>query len=241
MPGITKYGYPDDFLDVISRIESSGGRNIKHPTVQAGIQAGTAAIGKYGLMPNTIKEYINRRRLEDSMTLQLKDIDSMNPAQMKAYIESNPQVEDELAKGLATQVLRKQLGDEDRAAYSWHQGHNLSPKDISDQDLNDSASIGGQYVNKYRNIKNTINKEKENQPTSGVGFGDVKEAEAQSETPDNTDKNEDTSSPYDMYTGYADGGVIDIPPKTAIPQNIMAPPMNPSQMQLNALQKLRGF
>lgn len=158
----SKYGYPDDFLKVISQLESSGGKNLNHPVVTApNLQQGTSAIGRYGLMPNTVKEMVNRRRLSGTMTPELQDLDSMPPEALKAHIESNPGVEDQLAKDLATHVLRRQLGDEDKAAYSWHQGHNLPPQDITPQQLNDTSSVGGDYVNKFKRIKESLKKKPE--------------------------------------------------------------------------------
>lgn len=152
----SKYGHPDEFLKKIMEIESSGGTNFAHPQLQRGIHAGSSAIGRYGLMPNTVKEVINRRRLEDTMTPDLQDLDNMPPDQMKQYLESRPDLEDDLAKGLATHVLRKQQGDEEKAAYSWHQGHNLSPQDIKREQMNDPNTAGGNYVNKFRRVKQLL-------------------------------------------------------------------------------------
>src|SRR5271165_3052501 len=124
-----KYANPKNFLKTISQLESSGGKNTQGEEIQHGIQAGTSAIGQYQMMPNTVKEIINRRRQDGTITQPLQDLDGMNTHEMKAYIEANPDVEEELAQSLATRVLQKQMGDEDRAAFAWHQGHNLSPEE----------------------------------------------------------------------------------------------------------------
>lgn len=155
-----KYGYPKKFLKTISQIESSGGQNYAHPEVHAGIQAGTSGIGRYGLMPNTVKELINRRRQSGTMTPELQDIDSMPPEQIKAHLEANPGLEDQLAEGLATHVLQRQMGDEDKAAYSWTMGHNTPNQQITPDKLNDLTTKGGQYVDKFRKIKELLNKQK---------------------------------------------------------------------------------
>lgn len=156
-----KYGYPNDFLKKIEQIESSGGTNTQHPMLQHGIQAGTAAIGRYGLMPNTVREIVNRRRQDGTMTQDLQDLDQIPPERIKAHIEANPGLEDDLARTLATHVLRRQLGDEDKAAYSWHQGHNLDPSEITHGQLNDPSSVGGDYVNKFRRVKDMFKPEDE--------------------------------------------------------------------------------
>ena len=154
-----KYANPKNFLRTISQIESSGGKDTTHPEMESGIQAGTSAIGRYGLMPNTVKEIINNRRQNGAMTQPLQDLDGMNPHEMKEYIEANPDVEDELANTLAMKVLKNQMGDEDKAAYSWEQGDNLKPEDISTEKLNNTNSIGGKYVEKFRRIKQQMNQQ----------------------------------------------------------------------------------
>jgi len=140
-----------DFLNRISQLESSGGQNINHPQVQQGLQAGTTAIGKYGMMPNTVKELVNRRRIRGTSTPELQDLGNMPPDQMKKYIEANPQLEEELANELANKVIVRQQGDPDRAAYSWKQGDNLKPSEISDDDLNNNP-----YVQKFRNLNKML-------------------------------------------------------------------------------------
>lgn len=151
-----KYANPKNFLKTISQLESSGGQDTDHPEIRSGLQAGTAAMGRYGLMPNTVKEIINKRRQEGTITQPIQDLDGMNPHEMKTAIEANPDLEDDLANSLAMKVLRNQMGDEDKAAYSWHQGDNLKSEDISTQKLNDSNSAGGQYVQKFRRIKDQL-------------------------------------------------------------------------------------
>lgn len=144
----------NDFLQKIQTIESSNGRNTNHPMVQNGIQAGDQAIGRYGLMPNTVRELVNRRRADQTSTSELEDLAKMPSDQMKQYIEQNPGLEDSLAKQMATMVTRKEGGDEDRSAYAWTNGHNLAPDQISDDQLDTSP-----YVQKYRKLQNMMDEE----------------------------------------------------------------------------------
>jgi hypothetical protein len=144
----------NEFLKKIEQIESSGGKNTEHPVVEEGIQAGDQAIGRYGLMPNTIRELVNRRRIEGSTDGQLEDLSRMPSSEMKHYLEQSPQLEDELAKQMANIVTRKQMGDEDRSAYAWTMGHNLQPDDITDDKLNESP-----YVQKFRKLKGMLGNE----------------------------------------------------------------------------------
>lgn len=86
------------FLQNIAKIESSNGRDMDHRVISSGIHAGDSAIGKYGLMPNTIDEFKARHG---------KDL-----------------TEQEVAEKLAEFVLTKTGGDEPLAAALWNQGHN---------------------------------------------------------------------------------------------------------------------
>lgn len=151
-----KYANPKNFLKTISQLESSGGKNMDYPEVESGIQSGTSAMGQYGLMPNTVKEMINKRRQAGTMTPELQELDGMNPHEMKAHIEANPDLEDQIAKSLALKVLHNQMGDEEKAAYSWTMGDNLSPDDISKEKMNDQSSAGGRYVDKFRRIRDQL-------------------------------------------------------------------------------------
>ena len=58
----------DNFLEAIAGVESSGGVNFNHPTIKTGIHKGQRAAGTYGLMPNTVKEVVNRMRLEGNVS-----------------------------------------------------------------------------------------------------------------------------------------------------------------------------
>lgn len=138
-----KQKHIQSFLNNISQVESSGGTNFNHPTVTSGIQAGDAAIGRYGLMPNTVNEVLNRMRLHGNLTPELQQLQQLDPATLKETLEKNPQLEDQIAGSLAGRVLDRQPDDE-TAAYSWHQGHNLKPDDIQQKDYQNDD-----YVKKF--------------------------------------------------------------------------------------------
>jgi hypothetical protein len=112
-----------------------------------------SAIGRYGLMPNTVKELINRRKINGSMTTDLQDLDNSTPEEMKSKIEGDPDLENELANQLANIVTRKQMGDEDKAAYAWQNGHNLAPEQITPDKLQQSS-----YVKKFQQLGGMMNK-----------------------------------------------------------------------------------
>lgn len=129
------------FLKKISLIESSGGKDTDHKVMESGIHKGQSAIGKYGLMPNTINEIIKRYKPE------LKELLNYTPQQLKEYIETNPEIEDSLALSLQKHVEDNTKGDPEKMAYAWNMGHNLKSESITDEKLNKSP-----YVNKFRKL-----------------------------------------------------------------------------------------
>ena len=139
----------NSFLKTIGQIESSGGKNFNHDEIKSGIHKGQRAAGTYGLMPNTAYEVLNRMRRDGEVPQDLAGLSKMDPVQIKQHIETNPDVEQQLASHLAGKVLDDQ-GNEEKAAYSWFQGHNLSPEDIDRRNYQDHD-----YVKKYRKYKDT--------------------------------------------------------------------------------------
>lgn len=138
----------EDFLKIISMIESSGGKNFDHPEIESGIHEGHRAAGRYGLMPNTMQEIANRMAQEGKLSSEIQNITNLPPDQMKAAIEQNPMYEQQMAEYLAGKVLERQHGDEEKAAYSWFQGHNLTPKEIEERGYKDHDYV--KKFNEYR-------------------------------------------------------------------------------------------
>lgn len=136
------------FLDRVSKIESSGGENYNHDLIQKGIHKGHKAAGRYGLMPNTVKETINRARMSGTLTPELDALDRLDPETMKEVLETNPELEDQVAERLADHVLQRQMDDEEKAAFTWHKGHNLTPEKVSKMPYKESD-----YVKKYNMYK----------------------------------------------------------------------------------------
>lgn len=160
-----RYGGPEEkekimrFLNILSMIESSGGKNFNHPTIESGIHKGHQAAGTYGLMPNTVKEVVNRMQSEGMNLPSLNKVVGGDPQQIKAAIEENPEDEQRLAEYLAKHVLTKQQGDEEKAAYSWFKGHNLSPERIEQEGYKDHDYV--KKYNEFKNLMSTLSKPKE--------------------------------------------------------------------------------
>lgn len=132
----------EEFKRRISGVESSFGKNLNHPTIQSGIQAGDKAIGQYALMPNTVQEFAGR--MGDSK------LRNMPKELYPDYFKKNPKEYDKVADFGMNYVLEK-YKDPEAAAFAWNQGHNLAPESITPEKLAKSD-----YVNKFRNIKDRI-------------------------------------------------------------------------------------
>lgn len=136
------------FLSAISQIESSGGKNLNHETISGGMHKGTRAIGKYGLMPLTVKDIINRQRMDHSITPEIAALRNMDRDALQEQFIQQPELEENLANYLANYVLDRQQGNESAAAYSWFMGHNTKPEKITSQKL-----LNSDYVGKYNKFK----------------------------------------------------------------------------------------
>ena len=118
----------DNFLNAISQIESSGGKNINHPISNAPLHRGQQAVGQYGLMPNTINEMAHR--------------EGRNPAS----VAPGSSEERAIAEQLADRVLNR-FPNTNEAAYAWHSGHNLTPQQIEQR-----GYLQDPYVQKFQKI-----------------------------------------------------------------------------------------
>lgn len=124
----------DDFLNTISQIESSGGKNLNHPISNAPLQAGQKATGQYGLMPNTVDEMMKRA------------------GRAPASVVPGGADEQLVANQLADRVLNR-FQDPNMAAYAWHSGHNLTPNQVQARDyMNDP------YVQKFQKLRGLLGK-----------------------------------------------------------------------------------
>lgn len=141
----------EEFLNLIRQIESSGGKNTNHKQMKSGIHKGDSAMGEYGIMPNTAREFIKRRQLKDQIGPDEALMQQMNSSELKDFLANQDRVEQNLAEDIADRVLKRSKGDEEKAAYMWNQGHNLKASQVDDEML-DSAN----YVNKFRALRSLM-------------------------------------------------------------------------------------
>lgn len=143
------------FLDIIRLIESSGGKNLNHDTINYGIHKGDAAIGEYGIMPKTAKEFVNRRKMQNQYGPDEALMSKMSSNELSEFLKNQDRVEQNLAEDIADRVIARSNGDMEKAAYMWNQGHNKLASSIDDKNLDSSD-----YVKKFRNIRDYLDKKR---------------------------------------------------------------------------------
>ena len=114
-----------DLLKKIGMLESSGGVNTNHPVIKSGEQAGDAALGTYGLMPNTMKEMANRYPSETTKGQSKEDLT------INALVD--PKFANTMAGTMADYLKNKRGLTDEEAAVAWEQGHN-TPEDQLNMD-----------------------------------------------------------------------------------------------------------
>ena len=117
------------FLQLMSLLESSGGKDLNHQTMTRGIHVGDTAQGQYGLMPNTIEEFKHRAKLSKRTV---------------------PKNEAQIANRLA-EHLEAKTEDPEKQAYMWQYGHNLNPDEIDQETIETSPR-----VLKFRELKQKL-------------------------------------------------------------------------------------
>jgi hypothetical protein len=135
----------NSFLNKIAQIESSGGRDFNHREIASGMHTGDRAIGRYGLMPNTIQEINRRETLMGKLDPEMASAASLPHDQMKQYLEANPDVEQRFAQAYGQHLREKFPGDEEKMAFGWTMGPNRPEPSNNQLDKSD-------YVNKFRRV-----------------------------------------------------------------------------------------
>lgn len=136
-----------NFLNLIQQLESSGGQNTAHRTIASGIHEGDSAYGSRALMPNTVSELANRRRLDNTNDPVDDQLIKGGDDNVKSLLTQYPDKSTDYEKQLAQMVLQKNQGDPYLASTAWLYGHNQSPTDLQTKLSNDP-----QYKNRIDNV-----------------------------------------------------------------------------------------
>jgi len=128
----------------IAFIESSGGTNKNHRLVNYGLNRGDKAAGLTGLMPITIKETISKNPHLKSKYGSLLDTQHQY---ITSFINSNEEVEKEVANAHWDRLSKLFPRDELRRAYAWKNGITGAIK-ASDEEISNHP-----YVKKFKSLK----------------------------------------------------------------------------------------
>ena len=147
---------PDDKqLDVIATIESSSGKNVKHPVIKFGPHAGTSAIGKYGMMPMQVVDTINYDKNLKKKYPMIAALHYVNDQdRIKGFLEHNPKAEKDIVSSHWKRLSHKFDGDMNKMAFAWNQGIRGAMK------ADDAIIQGHDYVKKFNKIKKLKDLEK---------------------------------------------------------------------------------
>lgn len=147
--------FPLPGLKYIEMIESSGGKNLKHPLVNSGLNAGTRAIGKYGIMPLQALETVKKdpvlaRKYSDFLQLDhVKDHDKIHHA-----VLNSPDMETEIANSHWKRLHDRFDGNEAKMAHAWFNGVSGTLQKPQEDIINHD------YVKKYKRYKKMMSLER---------------------------------------------------------------------------------
>lgn len=115
----------------IAQLESSGGKNLKHKTMDRGIHKGQTAGGAWGMMPKTAAYVMKMsKKLQQKypdLAKDTQDIDS-NHEKITELLNKDPKAAFELAKTLHGHLKGVHGNDSDKTLHSWHYGINGTKK-----------------------------------------------------------------------------------------------------------------
>ena len=135
------------FKAIIRQLESSDGKNLNHAPVASGLNKGQQAGGAYGILPNTLNNFVasgkNKGELIDP---RLDAMSKLPPEVVTQILNEDRELDDKAADLGMGQVLPRADWDEEKAAYGWNTGHNRDYKNLSPEYKDFD------YVQKYRKL-----------------------------------------------------------------------------------------
>jgi hypothetical protein len=133
--------HPD--LDKIHQLESSSGKNFKHPVVNHGLNRGDRAGGGFGVMPITARETIRKNPL---LRKKYAKILNMSNKQITSFLNSDKRASKDIANSHWNKLLKVFPKDRLRRAYAWNCGVTCALKASNKEVVNNS------YVKKFIKI-----------------------------------------------------------------------------------------
>ena len=122
----------DSFLKKTRMIESSDRKNLDHAVITdpKSMHYGTRAGGGYGLMPLTAKDLISK---DPELRAKYGDLLKSGPDEITDALNTNAQMDDDIARALAKSHQKEFGGDETMMNYAWQYG----AKGAKDTDYDD--------------------------------------------------------------------------------------------------------
>lgn len=116
-------------LNAIAQVESSGGLNTQHKEVKSGLNRGDTAVGRFAMMPKTIKDLVNK---DHTLRATYSHIADMSGEQMASHFKENPGIEKEIA-GRNYDRISHSLGTKDLSviSHSWLNGVEGTKKQLA--------------------------------------------------------------------------------------------------------------
>lgn len=108
-------------LQAIAAVESSGGKNQKHAAGGGAIHGQEHAYGKYGLMPQTIRETVG---MNNDLKAKYKKATMLRGNDLHRYMQDNPGLEDAVAQRHLKRLEHHFGANPKDIAYSWLNGIN---------------------------------------------------------------------------------------------------------------------
>ena len=118
-PFLPRGSHPmDKFLDSISQLESSGGKNTAHKP-SFGFHGGNIAVGEHAVMPLTAQ--FVARHSKDPL---VKPLSEMAPHDISQKLQQDPDLTHEVAREYADSLSRRFNGNLQMMAHAWRHGPN---------------------------------------------------------------------------------------------------------------------
>lgn len=150
-------------LKYIEMIESSGGKNTDHQMVRRGLNAGTKAIGRYGIMPLQAIETVSKDKGLAAKYPDFLKYHYLNDAdKISEQITKNPNLENDIANSHWKRLYDRFDGDENRMAHAWLNG--VTGTLEADPD----AIASHDYVKKYQRYKRMMQLEHDHRQPAGL-------------------------------------------------------------------------
>lgn len=140
-------------LGSISDVESSGGADLGHAVIQDpnSMHHGQAAVGRYGMMPESLVTAVKRAQHNETLSPQLSQLIGASPEDLANSVKQDPVLEDEFA----TRLLRS-MPDEaspQEKNFMWQFGNNANLKNMDKRMAPERASKFGESFRKRMSPK----------------------------------------------------------------------------------------